>query len=293
MKNLRVYKHMPEWSAATLPRGFRRKHNTKEGTWAQLTVYAGALRFTLLSAEGEELSAHIIDVAAGPQLIEPGVWHRVEPLDNELRCQLVFLCEPDRYIEKKYGLSAPHSEVRRLLPELEAAQGKTVLDLGSGRGRNSFFLAERGFAVTAVDHSETAIETLRTIQKAEGLEVAAHVYDINRATLGDVLVDGAVDHIVSTVVFQFLEKARVQAIIADMKARTRSGGLHLLVAPLSTMEVPCPLTFPTLFEQDELRDHYRDWELIRYEESLGEFHKRDEDGERYKALFATIVARKP
>lgn len=293
MKNLRIYKRMPEWSAATLPRGFRRKHNTKEGTWAQLTVYAGTLRFTHLNAAGDELSSHIIDAAAGSQRIEPGVWHRVEPLDDELRCQLVFLCEPDRYIEKKYGLSAPHSEVRRLLPEIEAAQGKTVLDLGSGRGRNSFFLAERGFAVTAVDRSETAIETLQSIQSAEGLEVTSHIYDINRAALRDVLGDGGVDHIVSTVVFQFLERARVQAIIADMKARTRSGGLHLIVAPLSTEEFPSPLTFPTLFEHDELRDHYRDWELIRYEESLGEFHKRDEDGERYKALFATLVARKP
>lgn len=293
MKNLRIYKRMPEWSAATLPRGFRRKHNTKEGTWAQLTVHAGTLRFTHLNAEGEALSSHIIDAAAGPQLIEPGVWHRVEPVDDELRCQLVFLCEPDRYLEKKYGLSAPHSEVRRLLPEIETAQGKTVLDLGSGRGRNSFFLAERGFAVTAVDRSETAIETLQSIQSAEGLEVTSHIYDINRAALRDVLGDGGVDHIVSTVVFQFLERARVQAIIADMKARTRSGGLHLIVAPLSTAEFPCPIPFPTLFEQDELRDYYRDWEIIGYEESLGEFHKRDECGERYKALFATLVARKP
>ena len=38
MTDLTIYKRMPEWSAETLPQGFRRKHNTKEGTWAQLTL---------------------------------------------------------------------------------------------------------------------------------------------------------------------------------------------------------------------------------------------------------------
>lgn len=293
MKNLRVYKRMPEWSAATLPQGFRRKHNTKEGTWAQMTVHAGALRFTHLDTHGAELSSQVIDAAAEPQLIEPGAWHKVEPLDDALRCQLAFLCEPSRYLEKKHGLTAPHSEVWALLPELEAAPGRSVLDLGSGRGRNSFFLAEHGFTVTAVDHSETAIETLRQIQAAEDLKVSSSVYDINRASLAEVLEAGAVDHVISTVVFQFLEAARAKAIIDDLQAVTRNGGLHLIVSPVTSAEVPCPLEFPNLFERGELRDHYRGWEVLRYDETPGEFHKRDDSGQRYRAEFATLVARKP
>jgi tellurite methyltransferase len=210
-----------------------------------------------------------------------------------LRCQLTFLCEPSRYLEKKHGLTAPHSEVCALLPELAAAHGRSVLDLGSGRGRNSFFLAEHGFAVTAVDRSETAIETLRQIQAAEGFELSSSVYDINRASLAEVLEVGAVDHVISTVVLQFLEATRVQAVIDDVQAVTRSGGLHLIVTPVTSAEVPCPIALSTVFERGELRDHYRDWEVLRYDETLGEFHKRDEDGERYQAEFATLVARKP
>ncbi len=293
MKGLRVYKRLPEWSAETLPQGFRRKHNTKEGTWAQLTVHAGALRFIHLDANGEELSSRVIDTASGPQLVDPGVWHKVEPQDEALRCQLAFLCEPSRYLEKKHDLTAPHSEVCALLPELEAGPGRSVLDLGCGRGRNSFFLAERGFGVTAVDRSETAIETLREIQTAEGVTLTSHRYDINRASLSEVLEGGAVDHIICTVVFQFIEAERVQAVIADMQAVTRSGGLHLIVAPVTSAEVPCPIAFSGVFQRGQLRAHYQGWELLRYDETLGEFHKRDACGERYKAEFATLIARKP
>lgn len=293
MRDLRIYKALPEWTSATLPAGFQRKHNTREGTWAQLTVRAGALRFTHLDAEGEETSSQVIDAAAGPQLVEPEAFHKVEPVDEALRCQLSFLCEPERYLEKKYGLTAPHSEVRALLPELERAQGRTVLDLGSGRGRNSFFLAERGFTVTAVDRSEASIATLLEIQSAEELPVSAHVYDIHEARLAELLDGGMVDHVVSTVVFQFLDAARQPAILRDLQAVTRGGGLNLIVTPVTSEERPCPIPFAGVLARGELREHYRDWEIQRYEETVGEFHRRDEQGNRYEAEFATLVARKP
>ncbi|MEM1437179.1 MAG: SAM-dependent methyltransferase TehB [Pseudomonadota bacterium] len=293
MNHLRTYKRLPEWRAETVPQGFRRKHNTKAGTWAQLTVHAGALRFTELDADGAERSARVIDVAAGPHLVEPELWHKVEPLDDALRCQLEFLCEPSRYLEKKYGLTAPHPDVTALLPALEAAPGRSVLDLGSGRGRNSFFLSDHGFEVTAVDRSETAIETLRKIQAEEGMTLSSHVYDINQASLAAVLEAGAVDHVICTVVFQFLKTDRVHAVIDDMQTVTRPGGLHVIVTPLTSTEVPCPIAFSGLLRRGELRERYRPWEILRYEETLGEFHKRDEHGERYKAEFATLAARKP
>ena len=46
----------------------------------------------------------------------------------------------------------PSQEIRDIASRLPT--GSRVLDLGSGEGRNALFLAERGFAVTAVDISE-------------------------------------------------------------------------------------------------------------------------------------------
>lgn len=93
MSELEVYKTMPEWSAETLPSGFRKKHNTKPGTWARLTVLAGELRFVFLNDDGAVLLTKVIGAESGPQLIEPGVWHRVEPVDAAMRCRLEFLRE--------------------------------------------------------------------------------------------------------------------------------------------------------------------------------------------------------
>jgi len=293
MKGLKEYKSMPEWDADTLPIGFRRKHNTREGTWARLVVLAGNLKFTFLTEEGEEVSSQIIDVHSGPQLVEPGVWHKVTPLDDALRCQLSFLCEEERYFEKKYNLTAPHSEVRAIVDELGADGGRVILDLGSGRGRNSVYLATRGHRLIAVDRSEAALTTLREICHAESLEVSAHLYDIDDANLGELLPGGEVDHVISTVVFQFLDPVRVARVIEDLQSVTKPGGVHLIVAPLDTMDTSCPIEFPFLFKEGELLTYYRSWDIVRYAEEMGEFHKRDENGVRYKACFGVLVARKP
>lgn len=293
MTELKAYKVLPRWSAQTLPPGFRKKHNTKEGTWGRLTVFAGAFRFDELDESGEVIRTRVLDANAGPQLVAPESWHKVAPESDDLECQLEFLCTPERYFEKKYQLTAPHSEVVALMPHLEDAGGNSVLDLGSGRGRNSFYLASRGFRVTAVDQSESAIETLREIQTEEKLDVTSHIYDINRAKLADVMDGDEVDHLVSTVVFQFLNPDHVSTIIEDAKAATRRGGIHLIVAPVTSAEVPCTLAFPFLFQRGELREAYGDWDVVRYEEALGEFHRTDESGRRHQAEFATLVARKP
>lgn len=299
LESLRVYQDLPEWTAQTLPKAFQKQHNTKEGSWARLRVLEGSLRFVSLDESGEVLGTTLVDPAAGPQLVLPGAWHRVEAESADLRCQLSFLCTPDRYMEKKYQLNAPHSEVRKALPQLQAAPGKTVLDLGSGQGRNSLFLAQAGFEVTAVDHSEASIAKLQGIAKAEALPVDAKTYNINEAQLASQLSKladrsgGQVDHIISTVVFQFLDAERVPAILADMQAVTRPGGLHLIVAPVQSQALPCSLNFPFLFAEGQLREVYKDWELLHFEEEPGEFHRRDAEGNRYKAMFAVILARKP
>lgn len=95
MPDLEVYKTLPEWTAETLPPGFRRKHNTRAGTWARLTVLEGALRFDFLEADGAVASSRVLTAASDPLVVAPGVWHRVDPAAEPLRCRLEFLREVD------------------------------------------------------------------------------------------------------------------------------------------------------------------------------------------------------
>ena len=281
------YRRLPEWDATTLPDGFRRQHNTREGTWARLSVLQGELYFYELDAAGEVLARHCFSPERVPPPVEPGAWHRVAPASDDLRCYLEFWCEQDRYYEKKYKLSPAHSEVVAVLDAVPSASGE-ALDLGSGRGRNSVFLHSRGFQVTAVDRSEPAIEKLRHIIAAEPAcrGIQTDLYDINEAR-----IEKDFDLIVATVVFQFLHPERVGAVIDNLQQRTRPGGLNLIVAPVSSAEHPCPLDFPFTFREGELRAFYAGWTICKYNENPGEFHQSDEHGERLRAHFATLLAR--
>ena len=53
-----------------------------------------------------------------------------------------------------------------------------ALDLGAGEGRNSLFLAEKGFDVTAVDISKEAIRKLERLALDCGVEINGFVGDI-------------------------------------------------------------------------------------------------------------------
>jgi SAM-dependent methyltransferase len=54
-----------------------------------------------------------------------------------------------------------------------------VLDVASGDGRNTLWLAGQGFAVTAVDVSPVAIDRLGRAAPAQGLTVAARAADLD------------------------------------------------------------------------------------------------------------------
>ena len=162
-----------------------------------------------------------------------------------------------------------------------------VLDLGCGHGRNSLYLAQQGFEVTAVDKDVPSIRTLLQVKEVEDLELQAGIYDINSASL-----EQDYDWIISTVVFMFLERNRVSDIIHNVQERTRTGGYNLIVAAMDTEDAPCPMNFSFTFGAGELKEYYRDWELVKYNEDFGQLHKRDENGNFLKMRFATMLARK-
>jgi len=56
-----------------------------------------------------------------------------------------------------------------------------ALDLASGTGRNALWLAQRGWSVTAVDGSPTAVKILRRCAEQMNVVVDAQVADLERA----------------------------------------------------------------------------------------------------------------
>ncbi|WP_424587379.1 tellurite resistance methyltransferase TehB [Buttiauxella sp.] len=191
----------------------------------------------------------------------------------------------ENYYTEKYGLTRTHSEVLNAVTLIPP--GKT-LDLGCGSGRNSLYLNQQGFDVTAWDKNQMSISNLDKIIEAEGLKnIITDVVDLNALQF-----DGEYDFILSTVVMMFLERNTIPGLIANMQRCTKPGGYNLIVAAMDTDDFPCTVGFPFAFAEGELRNYYAGWELIKYNEDPGELHKTDEQGNRIKLRFATMLARK-
>src|SRR5262245_4061276 len=74
-------------------------------------------------------------------------------------------------------MGGPNHDIVELAAALPV--GARVLDLGCGEGRNAFYLAGRGCAVTAVDRSAAGIDKLRALATDTTVPLEAFVADIS------------------------------------------------------------------------------------------------------------------
>lgn len=194
---------------------------------------------------------------------------------------------PENYYHENYGITVPHSDVVEMVEKHGVKPCKT-LDLGCGQGRNTLYLADRGFEMTSYDISAGMIETLTGIMAKEDItDIDVSQYDINSASIA-----GNYDLILSTVVLMFVNRDAIPSIIPNMQAHTNSGGYNLIVAAMSTEAYPFE-GFPFTFAEGELERYYQDWDIVHYNENVGEMHRLDANGNRLKLQFATLLAKKP
>ncbi|RTY57899.1 tellurite resistance methyltransferase TehB [Pantoea sp. YU22] len=195
------------------------------------------------------------------------------------------MIKTENYFAETYGLTPTHSEVLAALPHLNPGK---ALDLGCGNGRNSLFLSQNGFDVTAWDHNPASLARLEQIVAQEGItNIHTEQRDLNQTRF-----NGGYTFVLSTVVMMFLQPETIPQLIADMQASTVRDGHNLIVAAMSTDDYPCPLAFPFTFKSGELSHYYRNWHILKYNEHVGQLHKRDEQGNRISCRFATLLAQK-
>lgn len=149
------------------------------------------------------------------------------------------------------GASGKEDAPTILLTETaEKLPAGTAIDLACGAGRNALYLAARGWDVTAIDGSETAIDLLRQRSTARGLQVDAKVADL---TAPDFKIQPDAFDLV--LIAYYLQRD----LFAKAKKAIRPVGVVIAIA--HTPE-PGETWSEKRARRGELRGFFRDWEIL-------------------------------
>jgi tellurite methyltransferase len=162
-----------------------------------------------------------------------------------------------------------------------------ILDLGCGEGRNTLFLAEKGFNLEAVDISQNGIDKLNYLARRNGLSVKAIVQDMKNYRF-----ESEFDLIVAHGCLHLIERDNRQKLISAMKAHTKPGSYNVVAVFTDVLPPPDDLKefHVGLFKEGELFDLYRDWKIVSAQSYI--FKDEHPGGIRHTHPINKIVARK-
>ena len=148
-----------------------------------------------------------------------------------------------------------------------------ALDLACGLGRNSAFLADHGWEVTAVDYSDIALQKT----KERSPDIRTVLADLERGEFA--IEPEAYDLIVDCC---FLHRPLFPLI----RDGVRTGGLFIGVLPLPDELAQKSINPAFLVEEGELLSYFNDWQIEHWREGRS-------GGDPARRLRAELVARKP
>lgn len=193
-----------------------------------------------------------------------------------------------RYSKKNFywGLK-PHNLVVDSIQHLP--KNAKVLDLGCGEGKDSFFLAKNNFGVVAVDFSEEGIRKLNEFAKKEKLNIKADVSDL-KSYLQDCK---KFDAIFALNVLQFIDEKNIFKIIKQIQSKTKPNGLNVITSFVVENSKQKKMVLSKgryFFDEGELKEFYKDWKILFYEEKPGDWETHGEP--RHRHFTVKMIAQK-
>ena len=168
----------------------------------------------------------------------------------------------------------------------------SVLDVGAGQGRNTLFLARKGFRVVSLDTSEVALKQLKSATANEALPVEVIVSDIRKL---DIDAENY-DIVVFSFVLHLFFKEVSERILKYFMHNTRRGALHTISAFTSEGDFfkdpknkafyyPAPGELKEFYERNG-------WEVLEYYEEEVQTLRKHPDGTPMKNLTSFLLATK-
>ncbi len=153
-----------------------------------------------------------------------------------------------------------------------AKKGK-ALDVASGSGRNSIFLAKKGFVVDSIDISKVAIEKLKSQSK--------------NLNINTILMD--LDHFIPDKRYDLIVMANYldRALIDRLKEYLNVDGIFIVETYMEDKINEKESFNPNfLLKKGELKEIFSDFEILEYREFINEPY------EKYRMKKAGIVAKR-
>ena len=174
-----------------------------------------------------------------------------------------------------------------LVEKVAGMEPGRALDLGCGEGRNALWLAERGWAVTAIDFSEVAIERGRRWADRRGLDVDFRVGDVTEVEPEPMAYDLVI------VFYLQLPHPQVRDVLDRAAvAVVRTGTLLVVAHDLANLERGHggPPSADVLYTPNLVTESITGLEVI--EAGRVDRRVRTSDGER-TAIDTLVLARRP
>ncbi len=164
---------------------------------------------------------------------------------------------------------------------------RTVVDLGSGEGRDAIYFARCGYRVLGVDISSVGVQKAQRWADRVGVSARFQVGDMRTYRLGR-----RADVVFSSGALNNLPRRIRAARFEHFKANTAPGGINAMNADVPKPYIP-PYSmnrFATPFRSGELLGYYWDWEIL--DSGQGEFVSYS-GGVPHRKAMDMVIARKP
>ncbi|MBS0326717.1 MAG: class I SAM-dependent methyltransferase [Proteobacteria bacterium] len=194
----------------------------------------------------------------------------------------------NRYAGDDYLLGeAPNEFLRRHAPVIP--RGGSVLCVADGEGRNSVWLAEQGFAVTAFDFAANGVAKARALAARRGVSVDLRLADMESWAWDAVRYDA-----LAAIFIQFLAPERRDAMFERMRSAVKPGGVFLLEG-YRPEQVDYATGGPpwreNMYTREWVEERFRGWDLLVLESYDAEIR----EGRAHHGMSALldVVARRP
>lgn len=173
-----------------------------------------------------------------------------------------------------------------ILAAQQISQGR-VLDLGCGEGYDCLYFASKGYKVTGVDISQSAINHVN--DEAEKNKVKINTI---RGDIGELCLGGNYDLILSYGVLQFLG-LDFDSYMNQLKEITKKQGIHSFYIFGNKGDfyniAEHRFSFPS---EEKIKKLYSNWDILKFETKNTELLMRGDNGEQLHNLMYKILARK-